>query len=172
MELRKIAIASAALLAMAALPASASASASPAGLPKHSPARTVECDDAATGTGVSPPSAPRIGPFHMFGGAETGSHWNPATRRFTSKAPVVIDGSAPVVVSVPARLTGRLALSYGGAGRHALAGEITFVPCAGRTATFFPGGLLFTRREPVSLLVQPDGWSKPKVLGLGVFGPY
>ena len=161
----------AALLAGAALSAPA-ASARQAGLPAHLQPRTVECDDASTGVGAPPASAPRVGPFHMLGGRESGSHWNPATKRFASKVPVVIDGAEPVVVSVPARLSGRLALVYGGASSRGLSERVTFVPCAARPATFFPGGLLFTRREPISLLVQPAGWARPKVLRLGVFGPY
>ena len=170
----KSAILLAALLAIAALPAPSSAR--PAGLPPQSPPqsppRTVECDDASAGVGVAPAGAPRVGPFHMLGSRESGSHWNPATKRFTSKVPVVVAGSAPVLVSVPERLAGRLALIYGGAGHRSLSTEINFVPCAGRSATFFPGGMVFTRREPISLLVQPDGWAKPEPLRLGVFGPY
>jgi hypothetical protein len=166
----KSAILLAALLATAAL--SAPASARRVGLPQHSPARTVECDDASAGVGAAPPAAPRVGTFHMLGSRESGSHWNPATKRFASKVPIVIDGPAPVVVRVPERLAGRLALVYGGAGHGSPAAEITFVPCAGRPATFFPGGMIFTRREPISLLVQPAGWAKPKALRLGVFGPY
>jgi hypothetical protein len=108
----------------------------------------------------------------MLGSRESGSHWNPATRRFASKVPIVIEGAAPVVVKVPARLLGRLALVYGGAGRRAPSAEIAFTPCAGRPATFFPGGLIFTRRVPLSLLVQPAGWAQPAPLRLGVFGPY
>jgi hypothetical protein len=161
----------AALLAIAPLPASA-ASAQQVGLPAHSPARTVECDDASAGAGVAPASAPGVGPFHMLGAGESGSHWNPATKRFASKVPVVIDGAAPVVVSVPARLGGRLALVYGGRSNRGLSERITSVPCAARPATFFPGGLLFTRREPISVLIQPAGWARPKALRLGVFGPY
>jgi hypothetical protein len=108
----------------------------------------------------------------MLGSRESGSHWNPATKRFASKVPIVIDGSAPVLVRVPERLAGRLALVYGSVGHRTPAAEITFVPCTGRPATFFPGGMIFTRREPISLLVQPAGWAKPKALRLGVFGPY
>jgi hypothetical protein len=162
-----------ALLAIAVLaPAPAPSSARSVGLPSQSPPRTVECDDASAGVGVAPAGAPRVGPFHMLGSRESGSHWNPVTKRFTSKVPVVVAGSAPVLVSVPDRLAGRLALIYGGAGRHSPSTEITFAPCAGRSATFFPGGMVFTRREPISLLVQPDGWAKPEPLRLGVFGPY
>lgn len=168
---RKTAIVLAALWATAAaLPAPAEAS--PTGLPPLSPARTLECDDAATGADAAPASAPGVGPFHMLGAGESGSHWNPATERFASKVPVVVAGSEPVLVRVPDRLAGRLALVYGGAGHRSPSREITFVPCARRTATFFPGGMLFTRREPISLLVQPDGWAKPKALRLGVFEPY
>jgi hypothetical protein len=143
-----------------------------AGLPAQSPAKTVECDDAAGGEGVAPPGAARVGPFRMLGKGEVGSHWNPATRRFTSKVPVVIVGAGPVTVRVPDRLLGRLAMTYGGPGRRGMSSEVTFVPCAARRATFFPGGLTFTRRESISLLIQPEGWARPKPLNLGVFPPY
>ena len=139
------------------------------GLPAESPARTVECGDAAAGDGAAPPGASRVGPFRMAGRGELAAHWNPATRRFSSKAPVVVLGAGAVTVRVPERLAGRLVLTYGGAGRRRFAEEITFVPCAGRPATFFPGGMLFTRREPISLLVQPEGWAGPRSLNLGVF---
>ena len=161
----------AAMLAGAALSAPA-ASARQAGLPAHLQPRTVECDDASTGVGAPPASAPRVGPFHMLGGRESGSHWNPVTKRFASKVPVVIVGAEPVVVSVPARLSGRLALVYGGSSNRGLSEQVTFVPCAARPATFFPGGILFTRREPITVLVQSTGWARPRALRLGVFAPY
>jgi hypothetical protein len=141
------------------------------GLPAESPSRTVECEDAAAGVGAAPPGAARLGPFRMPGREERHAHWNPATKRFSSKVPVVVVGARAVTVSVPERLSGRLVMVYGGAGRRRFAEEITFVPCAGRPATFFPGGMLFTRREPIALLVQPEGWAGPRALNLGVFAP-
>ncbi len=139
------------------------------GLPAESPARTVECEDAAAGVGAAPAGAARLGPFRMPARDELRAHWNPATKRFSSKVPVVVGGQRAVTVSVPERLGGRLAMVYGGAGRRGFAEAVTFVPCAGRPATFFPGGMLFTRREPISLLVQPEGWGRPRALDLGVF---
>ena len=161
----------AALLAGAALSAPA-ASARQVGLPAHPSRARSNATTRAAGIGAPPASAPGVGPFHMLGGRESGSHWNPATKRFASKVPVVIVGAEPVVVSVPARLGGRLALVYGGPSNRGLSEQVTFVPCAARPATFFPGGILFTRREPISVLVQPAGWAKPKALRLGVFAPY
>jgi hypothetical protein len=108
----------------------------------------------------------------MPGKGEVGAHWNPPAKRFSSKVPVVIVGADPVTVRVPDRLLGRLVLTYGGPGRREMSSQITFVPCAAKPATFFPGGVLFTRREPISLLVQPQGWARPKPLNLGVFPPY
>jgi hypothetical protein len=139
------------------------------GLPAESPSKTVECDDAAAGIGAAPPGAARVGPFRMLGRGEVGSHWNQSAKRFASKVPVVVVGSRRVIARVPERLAGRVAMTYGGRG---LAEEITFVPCAGRPATFFPGGMLFTRREPISLLVQPEGWTRPRVLKLGAIPSY
>jgi hypothetical protein len=167
--MRVIRISAIALAALAALPSAAAARS--VGLPPESLPRTVRCEDAAAGVGVSPPGAARVGPFRMLGRGDLGSHWNPATRRFTSKVPVVILGARPVTVKVPERLGGRLVMVYGGAGRR-FSEEVTFVPCAERRATFFPGAMLFTRREPISLSVRPEGWARPKALDLGVFPPY
>jgi hypothetical protein len=166
--MRAIRISIFALAALAVLPSASTAS---VGLPSESPPRTVTCEDAAGGVGVSPPGAARVGPFRMLGRGDLGSHWNPATRRFTSKVPVVIVGTGPVTVRVPERLRGRLVLVYGDAGNR-FSEAITFVPCAARAATFFPGALLFTRREPLSLLVRPEGWGRPRPLNLGVLPPY
>jgi hypothetical protein len=82
---------------------------------------------------------------------------------------VVVVGARAVTVRVPGRLAGRLAMSYG---RRGVAEEVTFVPCEDRPATFFPGGMIFTRRGPISLLVQPHAWASPHLLKLGVFPPY
>jgi hypothetical protein len=83
--------------------------------------------------------------------------------------PLVVFGSRPVTLRVPERLVGRVALTYG---RVGLSSELEFQPCPGRRATFFPGGLLFQRREPIALLVEPQGWPRPRLLRFGVFPPY
>ncbi len=133
------------------------------------PPRLAECDDAAGGNGATRRGDSIAGPLHMPGPEVRGSHWNPSTRRFTSKVPLVVVGSRPVTVRVPERLAGRVALDYGHRG---MSGEYTFVPCAGRRATFWPGGMVFTRREPIALLVQPEGWPRAELLHLGVLPPY
>ena len=128
------------------------------GLPAQSPTRTLDCEGVAAG-GAVPPGGTRIGPITLPPRGEMRSHWNPAAGRFTSKIPLVVRGAGAVTVSVPERLAGRLVMTYGGSG---LSEEITF----------FPGGLLFTRREPLALLVQAEGWPRPRPLRLGVFEPY
>jgi hypothetical protein len=138
------------------------------GLPAESPTRTLDCEGVAA-VGALHPGGTRLGPLQLPPSDDMRGHWNPRARRFTSKLPLVVRGARPVTVSVPERLAGRLVMTYGGEG---LSGEITFVPCDGRPATFFPGGLLFTRREPISLLVQVQGWARPRPLRLGVFGPH
>jgi hypothetical protein len=130
-------------------------------------AKTVVCADATYGAGVVTDGAVGVGPFHMPGPDERGSHWSDRAKRFSGKLPVVVTGQRTVTVQVPDRLAGRVALTYGHSG---LAGEITFVPCPGRT-TFFAGGMVFTRREPIALLVQVDGWPAPRPLRLGVIPP-
>ena len=159
----------AALLAAAALPGAAPARGT--GLPPQSPSRTVECDGGTRGSASRRRGRPGSGPSSMLGKGEVGAHWNPPAKRFSSKVPIVIVGADPVTVRVPDRLLGRLALTYGGPGRREMSSQITFVPCAAKPATFFPGGMLFTRREPISLLVQPQGWARPRPLNLGVFPP-
>ena len=138
------------------------------GLPAESPTRTLECEGAAT-VGALHPGGMRLGPVHLPPREDMRGHWSPRARRFTSKIPLVVQGARAVTVSVPERLAGRLVMAYGGIG---LAGEITFLPCGGRPATFFPGGLLFTRCEPLALLVLVDGCARPRVLKLGIFEPY
>ena len=138
------------------------------GLPAESPTRTLDCEGVAT-VGALHPGGTRLGPLHLPPRDNMRGHWNPRAKRFTSKVPLVVRGSSAVTVSVPERLAGRLVMTYGNKG---LSGEITFVPCAGRPATFFPGGLLFTRREPISLLVEVEGWPRPRPVRLGIFEPY
>ena len=138
------------------------------GLPAESPTRTVECEGAAT-VGALHPGGTRLGPLHLPARDNLRGHWNPRAKRFTSKIPVVVRGARAVTVSVPERLAGRLVMTYGGTG---LSRGITFVPCAGRPATFYPGGLLFTRRESISLLVRVEGWPRPRPLRLGIFERY
>ena len=156
-------LAAAALLAPAALPTGAVAGPPIEGLAP----RVAECEHAARTQGATRRGDEVLGPLHLPG--ERGSHWSPATRRFTSKMPLVVVGSRAVTVRVPARLEGRVAMTYGHLGTS---GEYTFVPCPGRRATFWPGGLSFTRREPIALLVRVEGWARPRPLGLGVFPPY
>jgi hypothetical protein len=130
---------------------------------------TVECagGPGGAGAGTIPPGSLGVGPLHMPGPGSKHSHWNPAARRFTSKFPAVITGGAAVTVTVPRRLARRVALAYG---HSPLSREITFFPCAHRRGSFFAGGLVFARREPIALLVRRDGWAKPQLLRLGRFG--
>jgi hypothetical protein len=156
----------AALVAAAALAPAPTAGG--AGLPDESPSRTLTCAKGGATIGSTPAGA-QAGPLRMIGAGGAGSHWNPAARRFTSKIPIVVFGSRPVTVAVPKRLAGRLALAYGVQG---LSRAITFVPCEGRRVSFFPGGVLFTRREPLALLVRAEGWARARPLRLGVIGPH
>jgi hypothetical protein len=124
--------------------------------------RTVRCAEAAFGEGK--PSRPwaKAGPVFMSLGG--GAHWNPVKRRFSAKVPLVVRGSGAVTVQVPKRLLGRFSIFYG-AGDPAPA--LRFEPCAYFRFTFFPGGIVFERREALSLLVSVEGSEHPKVLHLG-----
>jgi hypothetical protein len=124
----------------------------------------VTCKEAAYGDADALPGMREAGAATMQSGRALGSHWNGRAGRFTAKAPLLISGSEPVTLSVPARLQGRLALTYG---RTPMATTLTFFPCEDRAVTFFPGALVFLRREPISLLVEADAGRA--LLRLGVF---
>jgi hypothetical protein len=131
------------------------------------PPRTaaVDCDDAA-GAAVIPRGAISANHFHIAPG--NGSHYNTAARRYTGKFPAAVSGRQEVTVSVPPRLRARFRIGYAGSG---LATEIAFEPCPGKPATFFPGGLVFRKLEPLFLNVSVEGSDDVRRLRLGVIHP-
>jgi hypothetical protein len=112
---------------------------------------------------VIPRNASAVPPLYVAGPAERSSHYSAVTNRYAAKIPATVSGRRPVTVRVPPRLIDRVRLIYSDSG---LATETTFTPCASRKATFFPGGLVFRGREPISLLVEIEGVIRPLRLGV------
>jgi hypothetical protein len=94
-----------------------------------------------------------------------------------NKMPLLVEGEAPVTVSVPRGLRERVFLYYGtlegrdGKPTHSLTrspgtSETTFEPCADKPRTVWGGGLRVKSTSPVRLLVYAGGNTKPVVLHL------
>ncbi|MFN8162603.1 MAG: hypothetical protein U0R26_02010 [Solirubrobacterales bacterium] len=95
-----------------------------------------------------------------------------------AKMPLLVEGHAPVTVSVPPRLRNRVFLYYGrildreghpttsfnGARGYA---ETVFKPCEDRPRTIWPGGIRVKGRGPVHLLVAVAGRTGSIPLHLG-----
>jgi hypothetical protein len=126
---------------------------------------SLDCDDSA-GRAVIPADASGIPPFFVGAAGERRSHYSATARRYAAKIPAAIKGARQVTVRVPRHLLSRLRLIYAGSG---LATAVTFIPCPARDATFFPGGLVFRRLEPISLRVEV--WSTTRLLRLGRIEP-
>jgi hypothetical protein len=96
----------------------------------------------------------------------------------TAKMPLLVEGQAPVTVSVPPGLRQRVFLYYGRildhegnpttsfAGARGY-GETEFQPCADKPRTIWPGGVRVKGREAVRLLVTVAGREDPIPLRLG-----
>jgi len=95
-----------------------------------------------------------------------------------AKMPMLIRGRAPVTVSVPPPLRGRVFLYYGRViGRDGKPttsvngargyGETRFELCQGRKRTPFPGGIRVRGTEPVRLTIGVEGETTTHTLRLG-----
>ena len=97
--------------------------------------------------------------------------------QYVAKMPALVEGQAPVTLSVPQRLRHRVFIYYGfhkgrdGRRSTALDGpgssEVIFHPCPDRPRTIWPGGIRLKGTKPVRLLVQAEGspTAVPLVLG-------
>jgi hypothetical protein len=91
--------------------------------------------------------------------------------------PALVEGHAPVTLSVPQRLRHRVSIYYGfhegPSGRRSTAidgpgfSEVVFHPCADKPRTIWPGGIRMTGMRAVRLLVQAEGAPQPVPLVLG-----
>lgn len=90
-----------------------------------------------------------------------------------TKAGILVEGSAPVLVKVPESLRERVFLYYGrGPNHHPVSfaesngfNEVEFRPCEDRPRTIWPGGLRVKGKGSVHLVVEAEG--KMSVLKLG-----
>jgi hypothetical protein len=90
-----------------------------------------------------------------------------------TKAGLLVEGSAPVLVKVPESLRERVYLYYGrGPNHHSVSfaesngfSEVEFRPCEDRPRTIWPGGLRVKGKGSVHLVVEAEG--KMSVLKLG-----
>jgi hypothetical protein len=99
-----------------------------------------------------------------------------ANGQLVAKMPALVEGHAPVTLSVPRRLRNRVFIYYGfhegpdGRRSTGLDGpgfsDVVFKPCTDRPRTVWPGGIRVKGSKPVRLLVQADG-SPPVPLVLG-----
>lgn len=97
---------------------------------------------------------------------------------FVAKVPLLVEGTAPVTVSVPQDLRKRVFLYYGhivgrdGKPTTSFAGargygETEFQPCTDKPRTVWPGGMRIKGTAPVHLLVHTGGGAAPIPLRLG-----
>ncbi len=105
------------------------------------------------------------GPFGLFGaGRDFAKAARIAPGTLETKIPAILEGHQRVVLNVPREEQGEVGLLWG---PTALRGgqqrvddgfeQITFVPCAYKPRTVWPGGLLLASRKRISLLVSVAG---------------
>jgi hypothetical protein len=90
-----------------------------------------------------------------------------------TKAGILVEGTAPVLVKVPESLRERVFLYYGrGPSHRSLSfaeskgfNEVEFKPCGDRPRTIWPGGLWVKGKGSVHLVVEAEG--RMSVLKLG-----
>jgi hypothetical protein len=97
--------------------------------------------------------------------------------QLVAKMPALVDGHAPVTLSVPLSLRNRVAIYYGfhegpdGSRSTAIDGpgfsEVVFHPCLDRPRTIWPGGIRVRGTRAVRLSVIPEGAAEPVPLLLG-----
>jgi hypothetical protein len=97
--------------------------------------------------------------------------------QYVAKMPLVVEGHAPVGVSVPPPLRHRVFLYYGrvldSAGHPTTSfaapgyAETRFEPCDGRPRTPWPGGIRIKGTAPVHLTVRAEGSDEAFQLRLG-----
>jgi len=90
-----------------------------------------------------------------------------------TKAGILVEGDAPVIVKVPEEMRERVFLYYGRGPNHRPVSfaespgfsEVEFHPCEDRPRTIWPGGLRVKGEGSVHLVVEAEG--KTSVLKLG-----
>jgi hypothetical protein len=97
--------------------------------------------------------------------------------QLVAKMPALVEGQAPVTLSVPRRLRNRVFIYYGfhegSDGRRSTGldgpgfSEVVFHPCTDRPRTIWPGGIRIRGTRAVRLLVEAEGSTDPVRLMLG-----
>lgn len=136
------------------------------------------CDDAIMGEGPDDWRSRAItaGPVSVFKAPL--AKMTRTRNGLVAKMPMLIRGKAPVTVSVPPALRGRVFLYYGRViGRDGKPttsfygargyGETRFELCPGRARTPFPGGIRIRGTKPVRLTISVEGESSTYTLRLG-----
>lgn len=136
------------------------------------------CDDAIMGEGPDDWRSRGItaGPVTVFKAPL--ARMTRTRNGLVAKMPMLIRGRAPVTVSVPPALRGRVFLYYGRViGRDGKPttsftnargyGETRFELCASRNRTPFPGGVRVLGTKPVRLTVAVEGEPTASTLRLG-----
>ena len=115
---------------------------------------TVDCESAMGGTKVPQPSqttsAGRVG-FYGAGRNFLRPHYK------RDKIPIVIEGHAPVTLSIATRDRRHAALLVGIRGSWAPRFAARFVPCPDQPRTWWPAGLQLRNQERVHVAVQEMG---------------
>jgi hypothetical protein len=136
------------------------------------------CDDAILGEGPDDWRSRGItaGPVSVF--KDPLAKMARTRNGLIAKMPMLIHGAAPVTVSVPPALRGRVFLYYGRViGRDGKPttslnsargyGETRFELCSGRARTPFPGGIRVRGTKPVRLTIRVEGEPGTSTLRLG-----
>jgi len=136
------------------------------------------CDDAILGEGPDDWRSRGItaGPVTVFKAPL--ARMTRTRNGLVAKMPMLIRGQAPVTVSVPPALRGRVFLYYGRViGRDGKPttsfngargyGETRFELCPGRARTPFPGGIRVRGTKPVRLTISVEGEPDTHTLRLG-----
>jgi hypothetical protein len=117
-------------------------------------AATTDCENAMGGAKAPQPSmTTSAGPVGFYG---TGRNFlTPHYKR--AKIPIVIEGHAPVTLTIATRDREHAALLVGIRGSWAPRFAVRFVPCPNQPRTWWPAGFQLRNRERVHVIVQQAG---------------
>jgi hypothetical protein len=132
---------------------------------------TATCQNAIIGSG-RPDYRKRStheGPFSLFGSGRDFSNASRQGQVLVTKMPAIVAGHAWVTVTVSPADQGRARLLYGSlhSPRSLQDGarSVLFKPCADKSRTVFPGGMVMTSRRPVTLQVKSTGRARSLKVG-------
>jgi hypothetical protein len=130
-------------------------------------ANVAPCEKAVLGSGPADwkQRSLRAGPVGVF--ENPLGHMSRTEHGLVAKMPMIVEGHAPVSVSVPPALRKRVFLYYGNVldrqGKPTTAfqnavgyPEVLFEPCAKRPRTPWPGGIRIKGRAPAHLTVRTE----------------